>query len=234
MKIKSLVSVLLIVFVLFACKSEKKDTEQPKKADTTAVKDTMKQESKKEEPKKEVIPITSTFKFTLEPTLEMIPDEPVQGAANGEGFNPKAITIEPKFNSWYIILYENPLESPESTFPEGQYLNVELPKAPKPGEVLTRENATGGGWWQMKSSDDKTQLTSLNASHAYVIQFTEWELKKWDPKGPNVQIAGKASGKLAVCYQGFSDYKDSWVAGTFKDVPVRYVGKPDIKNAKKK
>lgn len=228
MKIKALVSMLLIVFVLVACKSEKKDAEEPKKADTTAVTD-----EKKTEPKVEAPKITSTFKFTLTPTLEMIPEEPVQGAANGEGFNPKSIAIEPHFNAWNIVLFENELKSPEDTNPEGQYLNVELPKAPKPGETFTRENATGGGYWQMKSADDKTQLTSLNASNAYVIQFTEWELKPWDPEGPNVQIAGKASGKLAVCYQGFSDYKDSWVAGTFKDVPVRYIGKPDIKKVKK-
>ncbi len=228
MKFKSIAALLLIVFVVAACKTEKKETDQPKKTDSTVVKDT----TKKEEPAKEEPKITSSFKFTTTPAFEMIPDEPVQGAANGKQFNPQYITIEPKFNQWYIIFYEKPLESPTSMFPEGQYLNVELPFAPKAGTKITKTLASDG-WWQMTSADDKNSTTSLNATNAYVVEFTSWELKPWDKKGENVQIAGKASGKIAVCYQGFSDYKDSWVAGTFKDVPIRYNGKPEIKKVDK-
>ena len=50
-----------------------------------------------------------------------------------------------------------------------------------------------------------------------------------------IDEAGKASGRIAVCYQGGGSFKDSWAAGTFENVPIRYMGKPYwMKEAEKK
>ena len=46
--------------------------------------------------------------------------------------------------------------------------------------------------------------------------------------------SSSASGRVAIVYQGYSDFKNSFAAGTFTDVPVRYMGKPQwVRDAEK-
>ena len=201
---------LLLIFAFFVACDKKADTPDEGKEKTEV---TEKQEAPKE------------FKYTETPTLDMIPDVPAYGIANGKEFKIETIVIEPMFDKWYIVLADKKF-GPTDLIMDCQYLNVELEAEPSSGKVFKRAMETGGGFWQMTSASDPTSTTSLNASNANVIEFTKWEAKPWDPNGEHTQIAGKASGRLAVCYQGFSDYKDSWVAGTFTDVPIRFSGKP--------
>lgn len=168
----------------------------------------------------------ATFTWTDSPELAHIPDHPIRGSADGEPFEARTVLIEPGYKSWKISIHDRALNAPTGLLMGSQHVDVNLEEAPAAGKTLKREMSYGGGYWQIARPDDPKKTTSWNASNAYVIEFTKWDVKPWDPDGDTFQEAGRASGKLAVVYKGGGDFENSWVAGTFEDAVVRYMGTP--------
>ena len=171
-------------------------------------------------------PKPATFAWTEAPTLEMIPAGAVKGEAQGKPFEPKAIVIEPAEKTWRLLLVEDALTKPDEVWPKGQVISIELPEDPAPGKKWTRAMSPAGGSFQIRQPGDPTKLTGWTGFNAWVMEITGWEVKPYEPKGASYQLAGKASGRLAICYQKSGDYQNAWAAGELKDVPVRYMGKP--------
>lgn len=172
----------------------------------------------------------ATFSYTDQPTAEMIPAGPIRGEANGQPFEVKQVVIEPGLGGWNMYLLETELSDPTG-IREGQYLNLELGAKPASGKTVEHPMAYGDGLFQINDPSEAGKTTSLNADNAWVIVFDNVEIAPYDKEGEMFQVAGKASGKLAVCYQGRDEWKNSYVAGEFKDAIVRYMGEPTAESA---
>lgn len=164
----------------------------------------------------------------------MIPAGPVVGSANGRPFVVKAVYFQPVFGKWNLILHEQELPKPTAIRPNGQYITIKLGDAIKAGAKLIKPMKYGDGYFQIKKPDDATKTTSWNAKNAYAVEITKWDVADYDKAKGLFQVAGTASGRVAIVYQGYSDFKNSFAAGTFTDVPVRYMGKPQwVRDAEK-
>ncbi|MDD5309338.1 MAG: hypothetical protein PHU25_18640, partial [Deltaproteobacteria bacterium] len=73
---------------------------------------------------------------------------------------------------------------------------------------------------------DPQMTVAWNTELAWVLEITKWDVREYDPKGELFQDAGRASGRVAVCFKAGGRYQNSWVAGTFENAVVRYLGKP--------
>ncbi|MCB9588085.1 MAG: hypothetical protein H6718_21945 [Polyangiaceae bacterium] len=176
-----------------------------------------------------------TYKWAEAPAPGDIPDEALNGDANGRRWEAQSVVIEPGYKQgWEISFYEKKLENPTSFVSGSQFIKVNLPEEPKKGAKLKKEMKYGDGFFQIKNPD-RDGLTSWNATNAYYIEFTEWDAKPYDEKGSMTQVAGTASGKVYVAYKGAGSFKNSGLWGTFKDAVVRYRGKPHwLKDKEKK
>ena len=175
------------------------------------------------------------FKWTAAPTLDAIPDGAIKGMANGVPFEVKSVVIQPSFGKWSIKLWDKELKRPTGIAMGGQSINLSLP----PGQIAAgfkRVKALkyGDGYFQIRKDPKTDKTTSWNAKNAYAIEITKWDVKPHDPKGRIFQYAGRASGRIAVVYKGYGDFKDSYAAGTFTNAVVRYMGKPRWKKAETK
>ena len=180
---------------------------------------------------------TSAFSFTENPTLEMIPDTPISGQAGGVPFTAKTIVFEPNSDgSWSMVITDRAFESPTDILMDCQHITMDLSEMPGPGVKMSKPMDYGKGFFQITSPSDPQSTTSWNADNAWVLEITEWDIKPWDPGASIFQQAGAASGRVAVCYKGSGDFKNAWVAGTFKNAAIRYMGEPpeSIKNASAK
>ncbi|MGE0328330.1 MAG: hypothetical protein AB7K71_03770 [Polyangiaceae bacterium] len=167
-----------------------------------------------------------TYKWAEAPNPADIPDEALNGDANGRRWEVQSVVIEPGYREgWEINFYEKKLETPTGFVTGSQFIKVHLPAEPKKGAKLKKEMKYGDGFFQIKSPE-RNGLTSWNASNAYYIEFTAWDVKPYDEKGPSSQVAGTAAGKVYVAYKGAGSFKNSGLWGTFKDATVRYRGKP--------
>jgi hypothetical protein len=169
------------------------------------------------------------------PTIESIPAGPVKGQASGKPFVVATVYFEPGLGKWRLVLHEGKFDKPTEIGVKGQSINIDLPEPPAAGKKWTRELKYGDGYFQINKKDDPSSSTSWNGTNGWALEITKWDVKPWDPKGSPFQDAGKASGKVSVCYKGSGDFTDSWAAGTFADVAVRYMGQPyyDKKEEKK-
>ncbi len=166
------------------------------------------------------------FAYTEAPTIDKVPATPPEGLANGRPLKIQTVLIQPGLGGWDLVLLERKMDKPTDVGGGGQSVNIELPERPIKGKLYTHKMSYGGGYFQIgKTKVDDT--TSWNADNAWVLRFGEFAAKPYDPKGEMFQVAGKAAGKIAVCYKAASDIKASWVAGTFTDAIVRYMGKPE-------
>ena len=173
----------------------------------------------------------TAFEWTDSPTAEMIPAGPPSGSANGQPFEAKSIFFEPVFDEWNLVISDAELDSPTDLLRSGsQSVKIRLPQSLSTGTFTKAIDESGGGYWQVHSPDSENpeDTTSWNAPHAYVLQITKWEVSPYDEQGRLFQQAGTASGRVVVVYRGREggDFQNSWVAGTFEDVPVRYMGRP--------
>lgn len=175
------------------------------------------------------------FKYTETPTFEMIPGGPVTGNASGRAFEAKAIYFQPFFDDWALYIANKELESPTGFLPDkSEYVCVVLPEKPGKGKKIVKEMSSGGGYYQVFKPGSTGETISWNSDNALVLEITRWEVNEWDPSEDTFQVAGKASGRVAICYRGWGEYTDSWAAGTFKDVVVRFMGKPSWASEKKR
>ncbi len=166
--------------------------------------------------------------WTAEPALEMIPNMPVSGMANGVEFYANTVFFEPRFGKWRLVLAEEELTSPTGPLPGGQSINIDMPEIPEEGSVFIKEMAYGNGYFQIRKKDSE-DTTSWNADNAYAIKITKWDVEDFNPELGAFQLAGKASGRVFIAYSGenWEDFDDSWAAGTFTDVNVRFMGEPE-------
>jgi hypothetical protein len=169
------------------------------------------------------------FVWTANPTMDVIPAFTPRGEANGRPFDVKTVLFEPYGKTWRMTLAAMKLASPTDTVNDAPYITVQLPEAPTTGKKWTV--AKGEGYFQIMTKDDPQSTTSWESKNAYALEITEWNAKPWDPKGPDQQLAGTASGRVFVAYQADSDFKNSGAAGTFKNAVVRYSGAPEWAHA---
>jgi hypothetical protein len=168
-----------------------------------------------------------TFTYTEAPTLALIPIGPIQGEANGKPFEAKTIIFEPKSDgSWTAKFCEADLEDPTEVLIEGQSIYFELPENPESGKVISKPMEFGGGYFQIFQPGGTGDTTSWNADNAWVLEITEWNQQPWNPDGDFFQTAGTVSGRVAICYKGYGDFRNSWAAGNFDDAVIRYMGEP--------
>jgi hypothetical protein len=168
-----------------------------------------------------------TFAYTESPTEALIPVGPVRGRANGKSFKVKTVIFEPDSDGkWKVKFCEDKVEDPTAALIEGQYIYFELPQDPAAGKVMKKAMAFGDGFFKIKLPGKPGETTSWNADNAWVLEITEWNQKPWNPEADFFQTAGTASGRVAVCYKGYGDFKNSWAAGNFQDAVIRYMGKP--------
>lgn len=168
------------------------------------------------------------YQWTEAPTFETIPDVAAAGMANTRPMAVKTVVIEPSMDKWRMKISDKELDSPTSILMGGQSVNIDLPGTPAAGTQWTREMEYGDGYFQIGTDANNPEATtSWNADNAWVIEFTKWDVADYDTDGDLFQEAGKASGRFAVCYKGSATgIQNSWVAGTFEDAIVRYMGKP--------
>ena len=214
MKTTTLAAVILTAAILAACGTIQQAATN-KEVEETVVEQTEKK--------------PETFTYTEKPTLEMIPDKPIEGEVNGEPFTVETVLFQPSYTgNWEVSLIEKKLDDPLAVLFESQYFNLDLNKKPETGAVITHPMEFGDGICQIKQLDNPEETTSWNSPNAWVMEITEWDVKPWDPEGDIFQVAGTASGTIAVCFQGSCGYANSWVAGTFSGAIVRYMGEPEL------
>jgi len=117
---------------------------------------------------------------------------------------------------------------------DSRALVLEFAKEPAAGKIYTEPMGFSdelNGYLIMPTGTDEDgdglpNYSPWNTENAYLVEITDWELGSFDPEASDFQVKGKASGKFAICLQKNDTYAPSWVAGTFKDVPIRYSGEP--------
>jgi hypothetical protein len=167
------------------------------------------------------------FAWTETPAIEQIPDAPLAGMANGKPFTAASVIFEPGSDAWRMIIRDQPLAEPTAVLTGGQSINIDLPDFPTTGAKFTRPMEYGDGYWQIGNDPTNPEsTTSWNANNAWALEITSWQAADYDESGSLFQNAGVASGKIAVCYKGGGSIQNSWVAGTFENATVRYMGKP--------
>ena len=176
-----------------------------------------------------VVPVNvPPYAWTETPALETIPLVPAAGMANGRPMGVASVIFEPGMSAWKLVLSDKPLDGPTGLITSGQSVNMDLPESPIAGKSWTRKMEYGAGYFQINNDPANLEsTTSWNADNAWALEVTKWDVKPWDANGPLFQEAGKASGKISVCYKGDpTGIQSSWIAGTFTDAVVRYMGKP--------
>ncbi len=158
--------------------------------------------------------------------------KPAAGMANGKPFVVKSVTLEPGYDGWTIVLADKAPDKPTGFLPsDAQYFHIKLPQEPGKAKQQSHAMGYGGGYFQVLYKDKKTGKegrTSWNSDNAWTLDLKSFKAKPYDTKEGMFQVAGTASGRIAVCYKAgaTSDLKTSWVVGTFKNAVVRYMGTP--------
>ncbi|MFO0712818.1 MAG: hypothetical protein U0353_23395, partial [Sandaracinus sp.] len=168
---------------------------------------------------RDVQPAPTDYTWTEEPNLRHVPSGPVHGNVRGRAFSPASLFFERRTTSseeeWSMILSTEPTIGSPGV--EHETLTLRFDRAPRRGRV-TRAMASGGGYWQACVG---LGTTSWNADNAYALEITRWQVGRCTP-GEAGQPAhlGTASGRMIVVYRGFEESENSWVAGTFTNVPI--------------
>jgi len=162
--------------------------------------------------------------YTENPSLEGIPANAVVGEADGRPFEVKAVIFEPLFGNWSMELCDTAPEEPLDIAFATEFLKIDLPWEIKAPMTITKP-VDDYGMFQIKEHDSD-DTTSWNSDVHMVLEITKWETKPYDPEGELFQVAGKASGKIYICFVGSAGFKNSGVAGTFTDAIIRYMGNP--------
>src|SRR5690606_21822555 len=106
----------------------------------------------------------------------------LNGDANGKRWEVQSVVIEPGMKKgWDINFYEKKLEKPTGFVSGSQFITIHLPEEPKKGAKMSKEMKYGDGFFQIKSPD-RGGLTSWNATNAYYVEFTDWDVKPYDEK----------------------------------------------------
>lgn len=198
------------------------------------------------------------FEFTEKPTFASIPDKPVVGRLRGKAFDVAQVVLEPAGEAWQIQFHDKALARPTALARGSHALTIALDAtAPEAGKRYERDLVAGGALWRLpppapaapapakakktKSKRGKKAPASAAPTEAaaptgpktwapelaYAIEITRWDVKPYNEGGPAFQDAGRADGRVAIVMRGGAQ-PEAWVAGTFKDAVVRYMGKPKV------
>lgn len=166
------------------------------------------------------------FEWTATPALETIPATPPAGEVHGAPFPVAQVVFETGRHEWQMYFLEKALPDPTAPIEGMRFLRVDLPAEPAAGAVQQHPLAYGGALFYVDVPGEPGNFTLWTADNAWVLELTEWDVRPWDPAGPEVQVAGRAAGRVAVCYRGGGNYRNAWVAGTFAGAVVRYTREP--------
>jgi hypothetical protein len=174
------------------------------------------------------------WKLVAKPTAADVTKGDITGSANLHKFDVKQIYIEPGLSKWTLVLADQALDKPTGFLPTGaQSIKIDFSAdMPAKGKKYDKALKYGDGYFQVAQPKDPTKTTSWNADNSFYVELTAWDVQPYDAK-KMFQEAGKASGKVYVAYKGFGDFKNSGVAGEFKDAVVRYMGEPFYMKKKK-
>jgi hypothetical protein len=156
-----------------------------------------------------------------------------RGLANGAVFHARTIFFAPFGSGWRMEIHDREFDPmrgtaiPRTDHPDLQTIYIDLPSQPATGIIFEKSMAYGGGHFQIKPAADSAQTTSWNFRVAWAIDISEWQAIPWREGGETFQLAGRASGRLYICFHGPQDtIRDSFVAGEFSDAPIIYFGPP--------
>ncbi|MDD5306556.1 MAG: hypothetical protein PHU25_04470, partial [Deltaproteobacteria bacterium] len=159
-----------------------------------------------------LLPQPPAFEWTATPALDKIPAAPAGGMLNGNPFPVAAVVFEPGAATWRLVLGDTALESPTAATINGQFASIDLAEPPATGKTYNRPMAAGGGVFQVTPNPADPQMTvAWNTELAWVREITKWDVREYDPKGELFQDAGRASGRVAVCFKAGGRYQNSWV-----------------------
>jgi len=172
----------------------------------------------------------ATFEYTEELSASLIPGFPVKASGDGREIAIRSVFFQPRFDAWGVSFSSAELSSPTAIQPGGDSETINLTDLPQAMAVGVYEQSIdemGGGYFQIRQKEDPTRTTSWNTNLAYVLEITKWEVRPWDAEGSIFQDAGRASGRVVAVFRGREGgFANSWVAGTFEDAVVRYMGRP--------
>lgn len=179
---------------------------------------------------------------TEAPSLDLAFDSAIKGEANGVPVELTRVRVQGDDQGWYLMLEQ---EAPEAGATGPRYgwnqFHIAFAAAPASKKTMSRALATGDGFFQVTDplkADNGTGSSAINwqrSKNTWSIEFTKWEVSapfnEEAPKAGVEQKAGRASGRVVLMLKDAGQsadrpVKDSWVAGTFTDVPVSYVGSP--------
>ena len=164
-----------------------------------------------------------TFKWSEAPTIDQAPGSGVHGVVNGASlvFDNIAITAEDAHYNLEVRANKDHMSAGP---------RIALAQAPAAGTTQSHKMADSAHGTFLQAPDPSrgpTATTSWNTATAWTVQIAKWDVKPWSAATKN-QVAGTASGKFVIVFKGGSGFKDSWVAGTFTDVPVKYSSSPPL------
>ncbi len=171
--------------------------------------------------------------YTESPTEEVIPAWTARGVANGQPFTARTIVFTPVSGRWKLEISDREFDPLQGTalarqaHRDQQTIRIDLPYEPDGGAVFDREMAYGGGYFQIKPSPSAEGTTSWNTAIAWFVRVTDWDRQDWVDGAGTFQHGGTASGELYISFRGSEHgIANSWISGTFEDVPIVYYGNP--------
>lgn len=175
---------------------------------------------------------------TEAPSLDLALASAIKGEANGVLVEFPRVRVQGDDQGWYLMLeQEVPSSTPASDESGPRYgwnqFHIAFTAAPVSKATMSRSLATGDGFFQVTDpmkADNGTGSSAINwqrSKNTWTLEFTKWEVAPDASKGGVEQKSGRASGRVVLMVKDAgAGVKDSWVAGTFTDVPVSYVGSP--------
>jgi hypothetical protein len=172
------------------------------------------------------------------PSLDLAFESAIKGEANGVPVELTRVRVQGDDQGWYLMLEQ---EAPEAGATGPRYgwnqFHIAFAASPTSKKTMSRALATGDGFFQVTDptqADNGTGSSTINwqrSKNTWSIEFTKWEVSSEGSQGGVEQKAGKASGRVVLMLKDAGQragtpLKDSWVAGTFTDVPVSFVGTP--------
>ena len=178
--------------------------------------------------------IESSFEWTKTPRLEDIPEGRIRGVIDGKPFTAGWVCVQPGlYRSWRInISRKKPVGGPLGLTYGVEFATIYLSDPPEEGGEQQRAMAPDEKGFVFLVDDSsggekkKAEGEKWHSSCAWAVEITSWEVKDWDPEGEMGQLAGEASGRLALTCEAEDGVERSWLAGEFEHAPVRYMGVP--------
>lgn len=166
-------------------------------------------------------PAPAGVAWTDAPSSRSVPDAPLAGAVRGRAFNVQGVRLlKTREGRWRFEASDQTFE-PTAHMASGQFLHVDLEGELRRRARLSKPIAAGGGMWQIC---DGWLTTSWNADNAHYLEITSWTVTPPTVEPGQRAAGGTASGRVYITYRGSDPAENSWLAGTFTDIPVVFEG----------